>query len=521
MVMTHRARPVLFLLSASFAAAFLDPVRAQFPMGGVQEPRAVVKQFDRDANGRLNAEERRAAREFLATQPARGFGRGGRGGMLAPAEPSPKFDAATAQTFPPAVRFYDLGTLRTLFLDFEGADWSDELVAFNDTDVEVPATLRVDGQTYRDVGIRTRGASSFMMVPKDRKLSLNVTIDFVRGSQNLQGYQTLNLLNANGDPTYLRGVLYLQAAREYLPAPEANYVRVVMNGEDRGIYVNVEQVNRPFLERWYKTTGGARWKVPGSPGGRGGLEYLGDDVSAYRRIFDIRTKDDPKAWEALVNLTKVLNETPLDRLEAALTPILDVDEALRFLALENVFVNSDGYWVRASDYNLYLDPAGRFHVLPHDVNEAFPSGRGRGGFGPPPPGAAGPPPGAPGAPDVGRPGGPGRGGRGGRGGMMEGSVDLDPLVGLNDTTKPLRSRLLAVPVLRERYLAHVRTIATKWLDWTTIGPLATRYQALIAADVKADTRKLDSYEAFEAGVADLRTFAEKRRARLLSGTPAR
>ncbi len=107
------------------------------------------------------------------------------------------------------------------------------------------------------------------------------------------------------------------------------------------------------------------------------------------------TKDDPKAWAALVNLTKVLNETPLDRLEAALTPILDVDETLRFLALENVFVNSDGYWVRASDYNLYLDPAGRFHVLPHDVNEAFPSGTGRGGFGGPPPGGfGGPPPGA-------------------------------------------------------------------------------------------------------------------------------
>ncbi len=58
MALRHRARTFLFLLSCSFAAAFLVPVRAQFPMGGVQEPRAVVKQFDRDANGRLNAEER-------------------------------------------------------------------------------------------------------------------------------------------------------------------------------------------------------------------------------------------------------------------------------------------------------------------------------------------------------------------------------------------------------------------------------------------------------------------------------
>ena len=100
---------------------------------------------------------------------------------------------------------------------------------------------------------------------------------------------------------------------------------------------------------------------------------------------------------------------------------------------------------------------------------------------------------------------------------MSGGSDLDPLVGVNDNTKPLRSRLLAVPALRERYLAHVRAIATKWLDWNTLGPLAERYQALIAADVKVDTRKLDTFEAFETGVQGLRTFVERRRAFLLGG----
>jgi spore coat protein CotH len=491
------------LVPFAFLALFVLPLHGQFPGGGVQESRPVVKQFDKDANGRLNAEERRAARTFMDSQPARGFGgRGGRGGFNTPAEASPKFDPASAKPVPDTVPFYDLATLRTLVFTFENDDWDEELVAFNNTDVEVPATLEVDGRPYRDVGVRTRGASSFMMVPKDRKLSLNVTIDFVRGSQNLQGYQTLNLLNANGDPTYLKGVFYLQAAREYLPAPQANFVRVVMNGENRGIYVNVEQVNRPFLEKWYKTSGGSRWKVPGSPNGRGGLEYLGEDVAAYRRLYDIRTKDDPAAWKALVNLTKVLNETPPERLEAALAPILDVDATLKFLALENVFVNTDGYWVRASDYNIYLDPKGRFHILPHDVNEAFPGGGGRaGGFG----GRAGP-------------GGPGGGRGGGRGGR-EGGFDLDPLVAIDDTTKPLRSKLLAVPALRQRYLAHVRAIATKWLDWNTLAPLAARYQALIAADVKVDTRKLDTFEAFQSGIDDLKSFVERRRAILLA-TPA-
>ena len=47
----------------------------------------------------------------------------------------------------------------------------------------------------------------------------------------------------------------------------------------------------------------------------------------------------------------VLNETPPASLEAALAPMLDVDEALKFLALEVALVNSDGYWARASDYS--------------------------------------------------------------------------------------------------------------------------------------------------------------------------
>ena len=100
--------------------------------------------------------------------------------------------------------------------------------------------------------------------------------------------------------------------------------------------------------------------------------------------------------------------------------------------------------------------------------------------------------------------------------MMGGDATLDPLVGLDDTSKPLRSKLLAVPALRAKYLAYTKEIATKWLDWKTLGPLVEKHRALIEGDVKTDTRKLDTNEAFEAGVEALRTFAEKRRAAVLN-----
>ena len=451
------------------------PVAAQF--GFSQQEAKVVARFDEDRNGRLDKAERRAARQVL------GAGTGGmRGGWrmrAANVVPGPRFTPAQAKAYPAATSLYALDALRTVFLEFEGDEWEDELAAFYNTDVEVPATATIDGQVFRDVGVHFRGMSSYRMVPAGYKHSLNLSLDFVHDGQDFGSYQTLNLLNSHNDPTFVRTVIYTEIARHYIPTPKANYLRVVINGESWGVYVNAQQFNGDFVREWFKTRRGARWKVPGSPRGRGGLEYLGEDPAAYKRLYEIRTDDHPKPWTDLIALTRTLNTTPPERLEAALAPLLDVDGVLKFLALEVALVNSDGYWTRASDYNLYQDVNGRFHIVPHDVNEALGSADGR-GFG-------------------------------GRGG-----AELDALVGLTDATKPLRSKLLAVPALRARYLGYVRDIAQTWMDWKTLEPMATRFQALIGADVRTDTRKLDSFEAFQTGIAGLRDFVERRRAFLLA-----
>ena len=112
----------------------------------------------------------------------------------------------------------------------------------------------------------------------------------VHAEQRLGGYRSLNLLNSNADPTFLRTVLYQYVARQYMAAPKANWVRVVINGESWGIYVNTQQINSDFTQEWFQTTKGARWKVPGSPGARGGLAYLGDDPAAYKGSYEIKTQ---------------------------------------------------------------------------------------------------------------------------------------------------------------------------------------------------------------------------------------
>ena len=486
--------------------------------GGMQQERKILAQFDKDKNKRLSLDERQAARKWLATQPMSGPGgrRGGRGfgRGFATASPGKRLSPDDVKSYQGAA-LYDPATLRTIFLQFEEADWEQALSDFKNTDVEVPATVIVDGKTYKDVGVHFRGMSSYMMVPEGAKRSLNLSFDFAHDNQALGGYRTLNLLNANGDATFVRAVLYSEIAREYIPAPRINYMRTVINGESWGIYLNAQQFNKDFLRDNFSTEKGARWKVPGSPGGRGGMEYLGDDVSEYKRIYEIKTKDDPRAWADLIRLFKVLNDTPPEKLEAALAPILDVDATLKFLAVDVALVNSDGFWTRASDYSIYEDEKGRFHVIPHDMNEGLADeGGGFGGraFGGPPGGMAPPPP------DGGFPRGRGfPGGRFGRGAAA--NAQLDPLVGVNDSSKALRSRLLSVPALRDRYMTYVHEIAEKWLDWKKLEPIVRARQALIAEDVKSDTRKLYSTEAFAADVRgtenSLQAFVEKRRAFLL------
>jgi hypothetical protein len=103
--------------------------------------------------------------------------------------------------------------------------------------------------------------------------------------------------------------------------------------------------------------------------------------------------------------------------------------------------------------------------------------------------------------------------------MGEGGATLDMFASSTDPSKPLLSKLLAVPALKARYAGYVKDIATKWLDWKTLGPMVAAHRALIEADVLRDTKKLSTNEAFANGIegpaASLKNFAEQRRAFLL------
>ena len=485
------------------------------PGGGPDGPDIeLVEEFDADGDGVLNSEERAKAKEKLLEDDrgrhSRQGGRrgpGGRGSKRPSGRPGAKVEVEDVEKYPEA-ELYDPTVLRTLFLTFDEKKWEEELAIFKPTDVEIPAMLTVDGEDYPNVGVSFRGASSFFMIPDGSKRSLNLSIDFIDDKQRLYGYKSLNLLNCNGDASLMSSYLYTMVARKKIATPKVNFVKVVINGRNWGVYANAQQFNKDFLKENYGTGKGARWKVSGSPRGDAGLRYMGENVAQYKNKYDIKSKDNDQAWKDLIQLCKLIDQTPVERMEDELDPVLDIDGALWFMAADVALINSDGYWTRASDYSLYQDETGKFHVLPHDMNEAFhefhggdgprgPGGRRRGGRGGPleqqggrppgPPPEGGPPPrpgdnqlGGPGRPPgpppqgddrQGGPGGPpdrgpeGRGpeGRGPDRGAQGGGFELDPLINIDNDRFPLRSKLLANEALRARYLQYVRKSLSGWI----------------------------------------------------------
>lgn len=560
-------------LCVSVASVIIAQGRGPGGPGGPNAPDLLlVEKYDADNDGVLNKGERdKARKELTAAGGRRGpGGRGGRGpggrgpggrgqaGGQTAGRPGPKVNSDKVKKYS-SEGLYDPSVLRTIFIEFENDDWEEEMAVFKPTDVEIPAKVTVDGKTYENVGLSYRGASSFFMIPEGLKRSLNLSMNFMVKGQRLYGYKSLNLLNCNGDASMMSSALYSAIAREKIAAPKVNFVKVVINGRSWGVYANAQQFNKDFLKENFQTKKGNRWKVSGSPQGDAGLRYLGESEAPYRERFEIKSKDKPEAWQDLIRLCKVLNETPIDKLDSALKPLLDLDGVLWFLAADVALVNSDGYWTRASDYSIYEDPDGKFHILPHDMNEALREGHGgpggpggpaggrgrggppRGGFGFGPFGFPGPPPGqgppeGPGGqglpngpspqPAAGRggppngagqqqPGGPqGRGGQrgrrgqsgpGGGGGPSHGGVELDPLVGIDSDRFPLRSKLLKNPRLQKQYLENVRTIALRLKNWNdgpeSLGGQVAMFRKLIEKEVAKDTRKLTTIKEFKTATS--------------------
>ncbi len=389
-------------------------------------------------------------------------------------------------------------------IEFDRPDWDHFLDSLKLEKQRLPARVSIDGKWYENVGVRYKGNSSYNSVRKagKKKLPFNLKADFlIKDQQFAPGVTTLKLSNSFRDPTFLREILSYEIARKYMPAPRCNFAKVWVNGEYLGLYHNTQSIDKHFLQEHFGTHRGTFvkcdpewWKERPSacPSGdeKASLMYLGERAECYEGLYELKSKS---GWDDLIELTRVLHRAP-QRIES----VLHVDAALWMLAFNTVLVNLDSYTGRlAHNYYLFQTPDTLMTPLVWDMNLSF------GGFR--------------------------FDGLRHRPLTNEELQHLSPFLHYKtrNPNRPLVVKLLARPLFRKVYLGHIWTILH---DNFANGWYQTRAQAiqeLIRDEVRRDSHKLYSFEAFErnwdttvqagySAVIGIRELMEARSAYLLA-----
>jgi len=249
-----------------------------------------------------------------------------------------------------------------LHIDMTPAAWQ---AILDDPQAEVyqPADLRYGEVELSDVAIRTKGNSSLHSTVQmgSQRFPFKVDLDRSVAGQRLHGKKKFVLNNGFKDPSFLREHLAYWMLRDFgLPAPRTGFVDLWVAGEHLGLYLLVEVVDGDFIDEHFDDDSGDLYK-PEMPAGW--LWDHGDDPAGYEGL-GLKRNEETTDHAAFLGLIRALHRGE------TLEQVLDVDEALRYLAASTALVNLDSYQGMGHNYYLY-EQAGVFTVIPWDLNEAF------------------------------------------------------------------------------------------------------------------------------------------------------
>ena len=346
--------------------------------------------------------------------------------------------------------FFDEDSIRDIYLEFYDPNYHSYLVNawYYNPDERIPATLTLNGIVYDSVGVRYKGNSTFCL-PNDNsnhKVPYNIDFNYFIDSQKVLGYKKMKLANAWMDPTFVKDITASNIYRNYLPTGEANLVKLHVQGNYLGLYVNTESINKQFTKKHFDEKSGPLFKcdnidrfcdTANAPASYPpSLIYLGNDSTLYYNSYDMKSDN---GWEQLVNLIKVL-DVDFQNIDS----VLNVDRTLWAFAVNSVISNLDtynGYYIH--NYYLYQTKDGLFQMIPWDLDNSF------------------------------------------SGAIMgfdyfnqSNIYEYDPYHYGAPGDRPLAEKLLNDPFYRKQYTAHMRTIINEALDTAAIRNQINQLQSL-------------------------------------------
>lgn len=290
----------------------------------------------------------------------------------APAAPTaaaniiPAIPAATKQALPKkdkhrknADEFF-LGPVVHLDFQFEAEEWEylkkDHRRYAEATMIETAP----DGttKTYEKVAVKLKGAAGSFQGP-DGKPGLTVNLDKYKGAERFHGMEKFHLNNGAQDGSLLNefvGGAMCRAAN--VPASRCTHVLVKWQGRDVGLYLFKESFTKDFLSYFFEANKGSLYdphfvsEIDGNLEKQQGADKT--DRSDLKALADAGKQGDAKVkWQKLYEL-------------------LDIDEFLRFTAMETLLCHWDGYNFNRNNYRVYFDPkTGKANFFCHGMDQIF------------------------------------------------------------------------------------------------------------------------------------------------------
>lgn len=277
--------------------------------------------------------------------------------------------------YDPPGGLFDLDSIRTIHLNFYNSNYNSILVQGwqQKSGIRLPATLTMNGQVLDSVAVRYKGNSTFYFANQfnNPKKPYNIDMNQIIGGQKLMGYKKMKLANALFDPSFVKEMIGYQIYRNYMPSPQANHVKLNVQGNYIGCYVNTEPVDAEFLKRHFGEKDGVFIKCDpdaqygsGDPWFNPDLNWYGPDSTQYYKRYDMKSD---AGWDELLHLIDTLNSHTQH-----IDSILNVDRVLWYFALNQVVPNTDTYnSLVIHNYYLYRTQDGLFQIIPWDLSECF------------------------------------------------------------------------------------------------------------------------------------------------------
>ena len=275
-----------------------------------------------------------------------------------------------------SVALYDDQKLASIYLELP-ADSLNSMIATLEHNRYTPARFVFDDGQERDtvetVGLRLRGNTSLFSQKKSFKISFN---EFKAGRE-YQGVKKLNLLGQHNDPTMVREKLFYEVWNKAgMTERRAAFVRLYINMEYRGLYTNMEELDKNWLDRVYGDDSGNLYKCtyPADLVYHGPVQQVYKDIlnNPEERAYDLKTNELADDYTHLIALMAALDQPVTANFPAQISQILNVESVLKSFAIDVATGNWDDYFYNKNNYFLYDNPTtGRFEFTTYDTDNTL------------------------------------------------------------------------------------------------------------------------------------------------------